>query len=151
MFFSVVSCVISYPYLCRKLLAMEYISKIVELISAFRSETRQDAITPDSLGSLLLRMINALRYAWSSSTHPLYHIQCDTKDGRLIVKHPTDLMQKGCDSPLSYPLPFQRSANSAAAIALCFSVFISLALGFHLWAQIYSILLSIGRNLHKKC
>ena len=67
---------------------MEFISKVVELISAFRAETRQDAITPDSLGSLLLRMINALRYAWSSSTHPFYHIQCDTKDGRLIVKHP---------------------------------------------------------------
>ena len=48
---------------------MEFISKVVELISAFRAETRQDAITPDSLGSLLLRMINALRYAWSSSTH----------------------------------------------------------------------------------
>lgn len=74
---------------------MEYISKVVELISAFRSETRQDAITPDSLGSLLLRMINALRYLWSSSTHPFYHIQCDTKYGRLIVKHPTGLMQKG--------------------------------------------------------
>ena len=74
---------------------MEYISRVVEMISAFRAETRQDAITPDSLGSLLLRMINALRYAWSSSTHPFYHIQCDTKDGRLIVKHPTDLMQKG--------------------------------------------------------
>ena len=74
---------------------MEFISNVVELISAFRSETRQDAITPDSLGSLLQRMINALRYAWSSSTHPFYHIQCDTKDGRLIVKHPTDLMQKG--------------------------------------------------------
>ena len=74
---------------------MEFISNVVELISAFRSETRQDAITPDSLGSLLLRMINALRYAWSSSTHPFYHIQCDTKDGRLIVKHPTDLMEKG--------------------------------------------------------
>ena len=67
---------------------MEFISNVVELISAFRAETRQDAITPDSLGSLLLRMINALRYAWSSSTHPFYHIQCDTKDGRLIVKHP---------------------------------------------------------------
>ena len=41
-------------------------------------------------------------------------------------------IQKGCDSPLSYPLPFHRSANSAAAIAICFSVFISLALGFHI-------------------
>ena len=51
---------------------MDFISKVVELISAFRVETRQDAITPDSLGSLLLRMINALRYAWSSSTHPFY-------------------------------------------------------------------------------
>jgi len=74
---------------------MNYISNLIELITAFRAETRQDAITPDSLGSLLLRMINALRYLWSSSTHPFYHIQCDTKDGRLIVKHPTDLMQKG--------------------------------------------------------
>lgn len=62
---------------------MDYISKIIELITALRTETRQDAITPESLGSLLLRMNNALRYAWSSSTHPFYHIQCDTKDGRI--------------------------------------------------------------------
>ncbi len=55
-------------------------------------------------------------------------------------------IQKGCDSPLSYPLPFHRSANSAAAIAICFSVFIMLALGFQLWAQSYSILLSIWRK-----
>ncbi|MBQ4391723.1 MAG: hypothetical protein II826_01275, partial [Prevotella sp.] len=53
--------------------------------------------------------------------------------------------------PLSYPLPFHRSANSAAAIAICFSVFISLALGFHLWAQSYSILLSIWSVTYKKC
>ena len=85
---------------------MEFISNIVELISAFRAETRQDAITPDSLDSLLLRMINALRYAWSSSTHPFYHIQCDTKDGRLIVKHPTDLTGKG------FSLVFSRKCNA---------------------------------------
>ena len=33
-------------------------------------------------------------------------------------------IQKGCDSPLSYPLPFHRSANSAAEVAICFSFFI---------------------------
>ena len=70
---------------------MEYISRVVEMISAFRAETRQDAITPDSLGSLLLRMINALRYAWSSSTHPFYHIQCDTKDGPAVLEEETSV------------------------------------------------------------
>ena len=74
---------------------MNYISNLIELITAFRAETRQDAITPDSLGSLLQRMVETLRKAWGAATHPFYHIECDTKDGRLVVKHPTDMVEKG--------------------------------------------------------
>lgn len=74
---------------------MNYISNLIELITAFRAETRQDAITPDSLGSLLHKMVDMLRLAWGAATHPFYHIECDTKDGRLIVKHPTDMVEKG--------------------------------------------------------
>ena len=74
---------------------MNYLSNLTELINAFRAETRQDAITPDSLGSLLQRMVDTLRKAWGAANHPYYHIECDTKSGRLIVKHPTDLMEKG--------------------------------------------------------
>lgn len=74
---------------------MDYISKLIELITAFRAETRQDAITPDSLGGILLRMVRAQQTSWGASQHPFYHIECDTKDGRLIVKHPMDMVQKG--------------------------------------------------------
>ena len=74
---------------------MNYISKIIELITALRTETRQDAITPESLGSILLRMVRAQQTSWGASQHPFYHIECDTKNGRLIVKHPTDMIEKG--------------------------------------------------------
>ena len=93
--YSVFSYLILCPYLCRKLQFMNYISNLTELINAFRAETRQDAITPDTLGSLLQRMVETLRKAWGAALHPFYHIECDTKSGRLIVKHPTDLMEKG--------------------------------------------------------
>ena len=74
---------------------MNYIARLLQLIKAFRAETRQDAITPDSLGAILERMVNVQRHDWASSEHPFYHIECDTKDGRLIVKHPTDMVEKG--------------------------------------------------------
>ena len=74
---------------------MNYLARLIQLIKAFRAETRQDAITPDSLGSLLHKMEDMLRLAWGAATHPCYHIECDTKDGRLIVEHPTDLTGKG--------------------------------------------------------
>lgn len=62
--YSVFSDVVLCPYLCRKLEIMNYLSNLTELITAFRAETRQDAITPDSLGSLLQRMVDTLRKAW---------------------------------------------------------------------------------------
>ena len=73
---------------------MNYIAKLLDLIKAFRAETRQDAITPDSLGAILERMVNVQRHDWASTEHPFYHIECRTKDGRLIVKRPTDMVEK---------------------------------------------------------
>ena len=45
-------------------------------------------------------------------------------------------IQKGCDSPLSYPLPFHRSANSAVDTAICFSDFI-LSTGYYVFKILF--------------
>ena len=44
------------------------ISTLTNLITAFRAETRQDAITPDSLGQLLQKIVNVLEEAGENST-----------------------------------------------------------------------------------
>lgn len=44
------------------------ISQLTSLITAFRAETRQDAITPDSLGSLLQKIANVLEGAAEYTT-----------------------------------------------------------------------------------
>lgn len=44
------------------------ISTLSNIITAFRAETRQDAITPDSLGTLLQRIVNVLEEAGEDST-----------------------------------------------------------------------------------
>ncbi|MBR4130096.1 MAG: hypothetical protein IKU02_04120 [Bacteroidaceae bacterium] len=40
---------------------MNYIARLLQLIKAFRAETRTDAITPDSFGAILERMVNLQR------------------------------------------------------------------------------------------
>ena len=44
------------------------ISTLTNLITAFRTETRQDSITPDSLGQLLQKIVNVLEQASDTST-----------------------------------------------------------------------------------
>ena len=44
------------------------ISTLSNIITAFRAETRQDAITPDSLGQLLQKIVNVLEQAGEDST-----------------------------------------------------------------------------------
>ena len=44
-----------------------YITTLTSLINTFRAETKQDSITPDSLGQLLQRIVNVLGQASETS------------------------------------------------------------------------------------
>ena len=44
------------------------ISTLTNLITAFRAETRQDSITPDSLEQLLQKIVNVLEQASDTAT-----------------------------------------------------------------------------------
>lgn len=77
------------------------ISSLTSLITAFRAETRQDAITPDTLGQLLQKIVNFLKEAGDTAEQqtknakPFYHIECDSQDQRLVVKYPAKLLADG--------------------------------------------------------
>ena len=77
------------------------ITTLTSLINTFRAESKQDSITPDSLGQLLQRIVNVLGQASEASevtpvtSHPFYHIECDSKKNVLYVKYPSHLITDG--------------------------------------------------------
>lgn len=89
------------------------ISNLTNLITAFRAESRQNTISPDTLGNLLQKIVNVIGNIDTSSnssgsssgnssgttssqcTNPFYHIECDSSGSSLKVKWPADLILKG--------------------------------------------------------
>lgn len=66
---------------------------LTSLISSFRCETAAGAITPESLGSLLQKIVNAIPEGGSgtsgnqlSAASPIFHIECQPHYKKLFVK-----------------------------------------------------------------
>ena len=71
------------------------ISSLTNLITAFRAETRQNSITPDTLGLLAGQSSSSSSSDGTASSRPFYHIECDAKGEDLILSYPSELTALG--------------------------------------------------------